>query len=131
MIILKENDDILVKLIFSKNGKGRFCTKRLKTLSQEQSQYFKTRFSDSFSDKETALRIKYHIDIRPVCETCGEHVKMNIRLGVNSPKYLFNKYCSFKCAQNNLFTKEKIKNTMDEKYGGTLLKSNIIKIKTF
>ena len=42
--------------------------------------------TDSFSDRETALRIKYHIDIRPVCETCGKPVKMNIRLGVNSPK---------------------------------------------
>lgn len=75
-------------------------------------QYVNNRFSDSDSLKETLYRIKYKIEIRPVCKTCGGHV-----LFIGKKDKGYNEHCSKKCTQMDKSVREKYKSTSINKYG--------------
>ena len=103
-----------------------------KEIPQEHIDYLNNRFNDSESIKESVWRILYNIEKRPICPICGKHLKF-----YGKPKLIFAKTCSPKCGaiysqdirestcnkhygvkypiQNNNI-KEKITNTLLEKY---------------
>lgn len=101
-------DKEILEYFFDENNKpisSRFKIHNIET-NKELSEYLKNRYSDSLSYKETINRIKYHIDIRPKCLTCGGTVDYLI-----GDK--FRKYCSYKCMNTN---KNKIQLGLDSIY---------------
>ena len=71
-------------------------------------EYLTNRYSDSSSLKETLYRIFNNIEVRPVCNICGNKLKFD-----NG----FKKFCSNRCAQLSNESKEKRKKTCLERYG--------------
>ena len=67
--------------------------------------YIENRYDDSESFKETLYRMKYKIDERPVCKSCGNSVKFIGKAGI-----LYRSFCCNKCAAND---KETIKKKWD------------------
>ena len=87
--------------------------------------YFETRYEFSSSIMETLWRMKYHIENRPKCPTCGKYTLFRGR-----PNQLFLKFCSIKCSTNSKDTQNKYKETCLKKYGvDNAFKSNIVKEK--
>lgn len=75
--------------------------------------YINCRFNDSKSFIETYMRIKYGIEVRPVCEECG-----NIVAFVNSKQSgLFQRFCCRKCANSNELTKQRVREYNLKTYG--------------
>ena len=108
-------DDTIVSNFFY-SEKGQLVPKRLslKFLSKhpEILNYIQNRYNDSESILETIYRMKYSIEIRPVCKTCGNHINF---IGI---VYGFAQYCCAKCNTTNPETKRKQAETNIEKYGG-------------
>lgn len=74
--------------------------------------YIEHRYKDSESFKETLYRMNNNIDIRPVCQTCGNNVKF-----IGKGNRLFALYCSDKCSANNKNTTLKKKQTQLKNWG--------------
>lgn len=94
------NDEKILNYFFDKDNKpiaSRFKKSNIEN-NKEISVYLKNKYTDSLSYKETINRIKYNINIRPTCITCGNKVQY-----INGSK--FRKYCSYICMNRN---KEKI-----------------------
>ena len=88
--------------------------------------YLNKRYHDSFSLKETLIRMKYHIDVHPKCPVCGNFTKF-----YGSKKLMFANHCSNKCTQLDDETKIKFKQTCFKKYGvDSPMKSSKIKEKS-
>ena len=88
--------------------------------------YLNKRYHDSFSLKETLIRMKYHIDVHPKCPVCGNFTKF-----YGSKKLMFANHCSNKCTQLDDETKIKFKQTCFKKYGvDAPMKSSKIKEKS-
>lgn len=68
-------------------------------------------FAESFTEKIYCYI--HNINERPVCKTCGNYVKF-ISVGKG-----YAKYCSKKCSANGEESREKMKQTLLEKYGVT------------
>lgn len=98
-----------------------------KEIPQEHIDYLNNRFSDSESIKESVWRILYHIEERPKCKICGEHIDF-----VGRKNNIFAKTCSKECAskikhinqQGVKLTNEqkkyrniKVRKTLLERYG--------------
>ena len=91
-----------------------------KSIPEEHKQYLNSRFSDSQSYKESVWRILYNIEIRPVCEVCGNPVKF-----IGRKNNIFAKTC---CKECNKKIHEKEKNyTPEEIYYQTLSTNEKIK----
>lgn len=76
--------------------------------------YLNHRYSDSSSLLETVQRIRFGIETKPLCPTCGKPVTW---LGKKS--HLYTKYCSdLKCVANNEETKELKKSALIRNWGG-------------
>ena len=111
-----ENHDKLILKIFISKSNG-INGKRIKKIINNDKyknikNYLDTRYKDSFSYKETIFRIKNHIDIHPLCDTC--HKKYVIFIGgING----FSKCCCASCSAKNKETIQKRKNTRLIKYG--------------
>ncbi len=118
----KNFHDLIILKIFS-NKNGNLNSGRIKKIPNYKniSNYLNNRFEFISSYTEALNRIKYHIEIRPVCPICGKKVhykKSNI----------FTKTCSSSCSFKN--SKYQRINTCITKYGEpNILKSNIIKDK--
>jgi len=107
------NDEIIINTFFKDN---KYLHSRLRKSWLNKNiniyNYLINRYNDSDSLQETIFRIKYNIEIRPVCKYCGKHVKFNIK-----KNELFNRYCSSKCGNLDPdIYKLKIQNSI-KKYG--------------
>lgn len=74
--------------------------------------YLDLRYTDSSSRLETVQRIRFGIDEKPKCPTCGNSVQW---IGKNSK--LYTTYCSNKCSAQNKETTAKKKATQLEHWG--------------
>ena len=90
-----------------------YCNKRINVnkLSDSEKNYILQRFDDSESIHETLYRLKYGIEVRPKCFTCGGKVKF-----YGKKSYGFGKYCSKECKSHGEVGKL-IKQTKLLKYG--------------
>ena len=107
--IYQVTDEDIVSLLYSPEGKlysAKCAEKCLKKLGIYE--YLQNRYNDSDSLAETLYRIKNKIEIRPVCKTCGGHVKFYKK---------FMTYCNRFCAQRNEEVQEKRENTFINNYG--------------
>ena len=121
-------DKILLKILITDKNKiniNKFRKIAFYQLYPNIKEYLLNRFVDSDGLQETINRIKYHIEIRPVCKVCGNRVKY-----INYKEKLFREYCSSSCKCKSKEVKEKIKQTCLEKYGETTpLKNKEVKEK--
>ena len=121
------HDNILLKIFFNKENKiigGKVA--RLKRKFPNILSYLNKRYHDSFSLKETLIRMKYHIDVHPRCPVCGNFTKF-----YGFKKLMFTNHCSNKCTQLDGETKIKFKQTCFKKYGvDAPMKSSKIKEKS-
>lgn len=111
---------------FLKNGniKNVVVTEKYLDSHKEFADYLKNRYcdipKDMFSYREVIWRIKYGIECRPVCKTCGKPVAFIGKQsweknGKTKNGYLC--FCSRKCSNGNDSTKKKVKETFIKKYG--------------
>lgn len=107
---MTEQDQYILDNYLNKNGHSN-GTKiyHMKKFYPDDYQYVMTRFSDSESIKETIYRIKHGLEERPKCPICGKAIAFR-----NSE---FKKHCSIKCSANDNATREKCRQTCQEKYG--------------
>lgn len=77
--------------------------------------YLENRFPDSYSLKETLYRIKNHIEEKPKCPICGKPVHY-----IGKKNRQFRKYCSCKCASNDIEVQRKRQETDKKKHNGIL-----------
>ena len=121
------HDSILLKIFFNKENNiigGKVA--RLRRKFPNILSYLNKRYPDSFSLKETLIRMKYHIDVHPKCPVCGNLTKF-----YGFKNLLFTNHCSNKCTQLDSETKIKFKQTCLEKYGvDAPMKSSKIKEKS-
>ena len=108
MVINKKYDNYLVKLFFT--DKWHFNLSNLnkykrhykkKDKYQNIINYIENRYDDSESFKETLYRICHNIEIRPVCQECGNKVEF-----IGKGNVLFRSFCSLSCSNGS---KESIK----------------------
>ena len=121
------HDSILLKIFFNKENNiigGKLA--RLRRKFPNILSYLNKRYHDSFSLKETLIRMKYHIDVHPRCPVCGNFTKF-----YGFKKLMFTNHCSNKCTQLDGETKIKFKQTCFKKYGvDAPMKSSKIKEKS-
>ena len=121
------HDSILLKIFFNKENNiigGKVA--RLRRKFPNILSYLNKRYPDSFSLKETLIRMKYHIDVHPKCPVCGNFTKF-----YGFKNLMFTNHCSNKCTQLDSETKIKFKQTCLEKYGvDAPMKSSKIKEKS-
>ena len=121
------HDSILLKIFFNKENNiigGKVA--RLRRKFPNILSYLNKRYHDSFSLKETLIRMKYHIDVHPRCPVCGNFTKF-----YGFKKLMFTNHCSNKCTQLDGETKIKFKQTCFKKYGvDAPMKSSKIKEKS-
>lgn len=89
-MLKKIDDEYFLNSFFTSNG--RVNQQRIKHATDEEKEYLKNRYNDSFSFRKTLIRIKYKIDIHPVCQICGNDVAF--RGKING---IYSTYCSKKC----------------------------------
>lgn len=80
-------------------------------VTDEEKNYLKNRYIDSYSLSESLYRIKYNIVEVPKCPVCGKKIKYNDRIR----KYT--KYCSISCSakdEQNILNRKK---AIYDKYG--------------
>lgn len=82
------------------------------TRFQNVIKYIRTRYEDSTQLKEVLYRMKYHIDKKPVCKTCGKPVKFVGKSGI-----IYRQYCCNTCAGKNNETIIKKKQTQLQNWG--------------
>jgi len=125
------NDKYIIDLCFQKNTSRLKRNFNINNLDDNVKKYLLNRYKDSLSINETLKRIYYHIDVHPKCPICDNLVKF----GGTSKTIFFHQTCgnskclyqlqskilSEKYGVKNVFqlntTKEKIKNTLKQKYG--------------
>lgn len=107
-------DDYIVSIFYGQRQIHSTMIKKFESgeLNPEIIEYLKTRFSDSKSLKETLYRIKYKIEVRPLCKTCRGEVQF-----IGKRDKGFNEHCSKKCTQSDKLVRKKCKTTCMEKYG--------------
>lgn len=107
----QEKDNYIIKEYYNKRGwPNGIKLANAEKFRPNDFKYLSLRYFDSDSIKETLYRIKNHIDVHPLCPTCGKPIKF---VGV------FKKHCSYKCSANDPVTRNKCKETCKEKYGVT------------
>jgi len=74
--------------------------------------YLKNRYTDSDSLLETVQRIRFGIEEKPKCPTCGKPVQW-----IGKESKMYTTYCSDKCSANNQGTTDKKKATQLEHWG--------------
>jgi len=101
------NDNIVIEM-FSKNGKllrNRFNNYNIDN-DIELKTFLEQRYNDSKTLYETLFRIKYKIDKRPTCKTCGGEVHF-----IGKPSKPYADFCCRSClSKHNI-------NIIKEKYG--------------
>ena len=110
--MIEINDEYISNLFF---GKRQFIKEYYyKYLNDKESDIYKyivNRYNDSLSFKESIYRIKYKIEIRPSCKECKKELKF---IGGSA---VFQKFCCKKCANKNIESINKVKETCLKKYG--------------
>ena len=121
-------------LLYFYSNNGILKRTKLKDIPKEVEEYLMNRFDYVESIEEALFRIKYNIEIRPICKSCGGIVKFR---GKKNRKY--DVYCCKECkygesryneykktcinkygyehASKSSKVKEKVKETCKSKYG--------------
>lgn len=103
------NDEIVIQYLESKKIWLRKC------IQKEILNYIDNRFDDAESIGEVYVRMKYKIEIRPVCQTCGNKVTFCYHKKSNT--WNFAKHCSNHCAAIDPNTQKNKDKTKLERYG--------------
>lgn len=98
----------ILNYVFSESGK--LMHTRLIDMPQDMIDYLCNRYTDSESLKESIYRLKYNIEIRPVCPVCGGLVKF-----YGKTNAIFGKTCSLSCSAK--LTAINTKESRIRKYG--------------
>lgn len=114
------DDKYILNLFFtSKQIIRRKIINKHKDLNTLEYQYVINRFKDSTSFDESLFRIKYNIEIRPICEECGKPtnfiIRNKIKFGSQYP--CFTRFCSKKCSNSNEKVRKKQQETCLKLYG--------------
>lgn len=86
------NDIVVIQLLITSKNKINTHYKQIIQKNNELQVYLKNRFSDSDSLIETIYRIQNKLYTRPVCKTCGKHIRF-------IPGYGFRDCCSVSCSK--------------------------------
>lgn len=109
------NDEIVLEMCLRENGtkmKSVVSSQSWLKNHSEISEYLQHRFSDSESIGETLYRIKYKLEIRPVCSVCGKPVRfVKFHKG-------FAEHCSIECLNKDPNHINRCAETCTKKYGG-------------
>lgn len=119
-------DKDVLEIGFLENGniKNIVVTKKYLNNHDDFASYLKNRYSDipedMFSYREVMWRIKYGIEKRPVCKSCGKPVSFigkqsHEKLGKTKNGYLT--FCCQKCSNNDSEVQKKVKETSCKRYG--------------
>ena len=101
-------DNKLISTYYSKSGNLNY--KLVKNITEEDINYINNRFEYIESIKEGLFRLKYNINIRPICKICGNNVKF-----CGTIKRPYSDCCCQECA--NKYRQIKIKETAILRYG--------------
>lgn len=121
---MTDKDVLDIGLLKNGNIKNVVVTEKYLDNHKEFADYLKNRYcdmpEDMFSYREVIWRIKYGIESRPVCKTCGKPVafigkQSREKNGRTKNGYLF--FCSCKCSNSDENVKKKVKETSIKKYG--------------
>lgn len=105
-------DNIICKLFFNDNRINKSLLYKLQRNKNKYiniKEYLTNKYSDDNTLVEILYRIKYKIDIKPVCKICGKQVKFSVK-----NNNIYNEYCSVKCRSKD--NGDKIKNTKLQRY---------------
>lgn len=92
------------------NTNGGILNKYIKTLNDDEIQWFKSLYDDSESLEESIVRYIYNIDIRPTCKICGNKLKFS------NTSNVFNTFCSRACINRDPESKKKQLDTKRKNY---------------
>ena len=107
------HDNIIVKVIYpGKLPKAKYL-KRFQRYPNI-TEYLWKRFDYVDTLKEALDRIKYNIEVRPICKECGNKVKY---IGLNKFNLIYRDFCCMKCSNTNKLKQQKCKETCYDKYG--------------
>lgn len=107
-------DKILLELFLNPTGRSKKTLSKIYDYPNIKT-YLDNRFNDYSSNyKEILDRIRFHIEIRPKCEVCGDNVKYR---GLLNGIPTYKTYCSCSCAQKSEKTRLKYKENCIKKYG--------------
>ena len=107
------HDNIIVKVIYpGKLPKAKYL-KRFQRYPNI-TEYLRKRFDYVDTLKEALDRIKYNIEVRPICKECGNKVKY---IGLNKFNLIYRDFCCVKCSNTNKLKQQKCKETCYDKYG--------------
>ena len=114
-------DKILVNIFFGEHGLifaqyRKFANDPIKYKGKYTNikEYLNNRYNDSYSLKETLYRMKYNIEVRPACKTCGG----KLELAINNKKHqVFPIYCSISCEMKDPEVRRKHNESCIKKYG--------------
>ena len=114
-------DKILVNIFFCDHGINSFYYKKIyndpikyRGKYDNVKKYFNNRYDDSESLKETLYRMKYEINERPICKTCGSKLELVIN---NKKNQVFPTYCSISCEMKDPEVMKKHNKSCIKKYG--------------
>ena len=110
------NYDKAISTIFFNSDTNRFLISKYRKLIGKKYANIKTYLSHRFTDKECSYkesiyRIKFNIEIAPICPICGGEICITYK-----PKHLYRKYCSYECSNKSLEKIDKCKTTCLQKY---------------
>jgi hypothetical protein len=103
---INEVDDKVIKDLCKYDKSLEYIT------NQKILDYIDNRYNDSSSRLETIQRIKFGIEEKPKCPTCGNPVKW-----VGKASKLYTTYCCNKCSAQNIETTKKKKAALLEHWG--------------
>ena len=109
------HDKLILKVILDKSGKiHKGYYDKIKNKYPNINNYLLNRYEYTTGYKETLIRMKYGIEIRPTCPICGNHVYF---IGLPNSKGIYSKHCSEKCSSLDKNVQLKTKTTNKLKYG--------------
>ena len=108
---MNNHDAIILKTIYSSiRPKAKYLTNINKY--PNITNYLRNRYDYYDTIREVLDRLKYHLDIRPICEQCGKPVKYRCIYN-GYPEY--SRFCSIKCSNKHNHDIGEI--TKEKKYG--------------
>lgn len=108
---MKLNDEIVIQYLDTVKIWMRKC------IQKEILNYIDNRFDDADSIAEAYVRMKYNIEIRPTCQTCGG--KVTFYYNKKTDIWNFAKHCSYHCAAIDPKTQQNKDKTKLERYGNS------------
>ena len=105
------NDQFILNYFYATPESTKINGHKSQNIPDDIQEYLNNRFTDSESNKETIMRIKYGIEKRPLCPICNNPVRW---YGHKATRLFFNTCCH---EHEVLIRKQNIKKAVQEKYG--------------